>query len=572
MGEHTWDRVVDVVVVGSGAAALTAAVVAADGGCEVELFEKSDKIGGTSATSGGMPWVPLNHHLGEVGVEDSREEALQYLRGLTQGREPDPQLLEVYVDRAAEAFAYIEEHTGAHFTASRTFSDYFADHRGGKPRGRSLDSAPFAFEQLGEWGDRIRRSPHFPPGLTQDELAGAGSAPDPRNVYMGADGGATVDLQQLMSDRAAAGVRTLGEGMIGGLLQGVIEREIPVNTDSPVRRLVRDGATVVGVIVEHDGHEVEVGARRGVVLGSGGFEWNAELVRAFLGVPEVRSLTPPANIGDGLVMALEAGASVANMSVAWAYPVTYDGHSTLEGEPLAILATPRQEPGCITVNQGGHRFVNEGVTYMDFGRTHRVYDPTTQTYPNASPVWMIFDQRVRDRTHLADLHPGEPTPDWVKEGETVAQLAGELGIDAKVLVAEIDRFNRYVDAGADPEFGRGSVWWEGWTSGGPSAEKSMARIDAPSFYAMPLYDGILGTAGGLRVDERGRVLAMRGGVVDGLYAAGNVMASPFGPAYPGGGSTLGPGMTFGYLAGRHLGEQPARSIEVAQPLELSKRS
>jgi hypothetical protein len=206
---------------------------------------------------------------------------------------------------------------------------------------------------------------------------------------------------------------------------------------------------------------------------------------------------------------------------------------------------------------------------MDFRKRHLDYDPTTQTYPNESPVWMIFDQRVRDRTHSGDLHPGGPTPDWVKEAPTLETLAAQISVDPAVLRAEVERFNQHVDEGADPDFGRGTVWWEGWTSGGPSAEKSLARIDAPPFYAMPLYDGVLGTAGGLLVDEHARVRSMRGGHIAGLYGAGNVVAGIFGPAYPGGGATLGPAITFGYLAGTDAGEREPRSIEDLRQLDAS---
>jgi 3-oxosteroid 1-dehydrogenase len=549
------NREVDVLVVGSGAAALTAAIAAFDGGAEVELVEKSELIGGTSAFSGGMPWVPLNQHQAEVGIEDTREEALTYLSSITKGRAPDPALLETFVDRAAEAFAYVEANTPLKFTASRTFSDYYADHPGGKLRGRSMDTVPYpSREELGDWADKVRMSPHFAPamGLTQDELAGAGTAPDPRNVKVAQDDNAPVDLQETMLSRQENGITSLGVGMVGGLLRGVLDRGIVITLEAPAKRLLTDeSGAVTGAIVSQDGADVAVTTRRGVILASGGFEWNAEMVRSFMGVPQVHPLSPPTNVGDGLVMALEVGAAIANMSVAWAFPVGYDESSTYEGEPLAILATPRMEPGCITVNQSGRRFINEGVTYMDFNRAFRVYDATTQTYPNESPVWQIFGEKVRDRLHIADLHPGLPTPAWVKEAPSIAELAEQISVDPDVLQAEVARFNGFVDQGHDADFGRGSVWWEGWTTGGPTAEKSMARLDDPPFYAMPLYDGILGTAGGVLVDDDGRVRAMRGGVIDGLYAAGNIAASLFGPSYPGGGATLGPAMTFGYLAGRH---------------------
>lgn len=561
MSEAGWDRIVDVVVVGSGAAALTAAITAADAGCAVEVLEKTDKVGGTSAFSGGMPWVPMNDHMGEAEVDDSREEALEYLEVVTKGRAPDPALLEHYVDNAAAAFRYIESATPLRFTPSRAFSDYYADKPGGKPRARSLDTAPYdVIGELGEWAGRVRETPHMPMGLTQDELASAGSAPDPRNTYVGDGTDAPVDLMALMEERANAGLRTLGVGMVGALLRGALDHDVVISLGTPARELVREGEDVVGVVAEHDGAAVRIGARRGVVLAAGGFEWDEELVRAFLGVPQVNPLSPPHNVGDALRMGLSVGAMVANMSVAWAYPVAYDGVSTYEGKPLSILATPRQEPGCITVNQSGKRFVNEGVTYMDMPRTHRTYDPTTQSYPNESPVWMVFDQRVRDRLHMADVHPGDPTPDWVKEAPTIGELAKLIDVPPANLEAELARYNENAAKGEDPDFGRGTVWWEGWTTGGPSPEKSLATIEEAPFYAMPLYDGILGTAGGLLVDPDARVRAMAGGVIPGLYAAGNTAASIFGPGYPGGGSTLGPAMTFGYLAGRDLGRRDARRL------------
>jgi 3-oxosteroid 1-dehydrogenase len=559
MTSPSWDHVVDVVVVGSGAAGLAAAVTAADQGCEVELFEKAALIGGTSAFSGGMPWVPCNRHMREAGMDDSREEALEYLATLDLGREPDHELVETYVDRGAEALDYLEANTPLRYGVSFTYSDYYADHPGGKKCGRSLDMVPFASrDELGEWFDRVRETPHIP-NLTQDEMAGAGTM---RNLTVDEQGKVLGDLAALLAEREEKGIRTMGPALAASLFKGVLDRDITVHLETPVRRLVADeDGAVTGVVAEHEGTEISIGARRGVILASGGFEWNNELVRAFMGVPELLPLSPPTNVGDALVMGLENGAKVANMTYAIAFPSTYDEKSTFEGHPLGMLAGPRAEAGVIIVNKGGRRFVNEGISYMDMAKVHRHYDPQTQTYPNDGPVWTVFDQQIRNTAIVGELQPGQPTPVWVHEAQTIAELAEKMGVDSEVLTAEVERFNRNVEAGYDPDFGRGTVWWEGMTTGGPDPAKNLAPCDTPPFYAMKLYNGILGTAGGLAIDPNARVRRMRGGVIPGLYAAGNAAAGIFGQAYPGGGCTLGPGMTFGYLAGTHLGQQAPRRVE-----------
>jgi succinate dehydrogenase/fumarate reductase flavoprotein subunit len=549
MGAVAWDRAVDVVVVGSGAAGLTAAVVAADGGCAVEVLEKAELVGGTSAFSGGMVWIPLNHHQAGAGVEDDRAAAIDYIKGLTQGREPDPELIEVFVDRAAEAVAYIEAHTGVRLQIARSWSDYYADRPGGVLFGRSLDNAPIAVrELLGDWYDRMRRGPHMPATLTEDEVATFGHNPDPRGHSE--DG---IDFAALAQERGVAGIATMGQALVAGLLQGAVERDaITITTSAPVRRLVVEDGAVVGVVASGPEGEVAIRARRGVLLASGGFEWNAELVQAFLGVSEIVPMSPPGNEGDGLLMAMELGARLANMTMGWGLPVTYDGTSTLDGRPLGNPNVPRHQPGAIMINRMGRRFVNEGISYQEFQKVFRTFDPVTQSYPNQAPVWAVFDARVRAHVYSGDFVPDAPAPAWVKESPTLAGLAAEIGVDPDVLVAEVERWNANVAGGSDPDFGRGTVWTEGWTTGGPSAADALAPIGDGPYYAMPVHDGYLGTSGGVALDPDGRVRAARGGVIAGLYGAGNVAASIFGPAYPGGGSSLCQGVTFGYLAARHM--------------------
>jgi 3-oxosteroid 1-dehydrogenase len=559
--DQRWGRVADVVVLGSGAAGMVAATMASDGGADVVLLEGARMLGGTSGVSGGMPWIPLNRHLAELDVVDSREDALAYIRRLTNGREPDPRLVERYVDVAHEMLDYLEEHTPLRFSAPGTFSDYYADLPGGKPRGRSIEPLPFdARNELGDRAKLLRTSPVMPP-MTMEEggLAAAfGELPD----------------EALIAKRVEEDVRTMGGALVAALFKGLLDRGVEVLAESPARELVvdRDGA-VIGVRAEPAGsgpvgsgpagsgpdRPFLVGARRGVVLATGGFEWNNDLVRAFLGV-DVQPLSPPGNRGDGLVMAMEAGAALANMGSAWWYPAMHDPGLSYEGEPLFLLGSGRNFAGSIVVNRHGRRFVNEGATYQDMPKTFQVFDPVGHDYPNQAPVWMIFDQALKDRAVVGTLLPGMPAPEWVDQAPSIRQLADRIGVDPDKLQDTVARFNQHAADHKDPDFHRGTLWFEGFMTGGPNPAACLRPVDRPPFYALPIYHGVLGTNGGALVDEDARVRRLRGGVIPGLYAAGNAAACVFGPAYPGGGATLGPAMTFGYLAGRHAASQPDRPI------------
>lgn len=545
------DRDIDVIVVGSGAGALTAATVAADSGLAVSLIERASLLGGTSAFSGGVTWMPSNRWMGAAGISDSREEALEYILGLTQGREHDLRLIETYVDRAAEAIHYIADHTPADFCLSGHYSDYYSDRPGAKRRGRSLLVKPFASRTaLGEWEDRVRLSPHLP-RVTLDEVADSKAVSDPRNALAMES---VENVQSIIARRERDGVRANGAALAAALVCGLLQREVTLTVNTRATDLVVEDGRITGVLAEQDGHKVALRARHGVVLGAGGYEWNPELVKAFLGVPELKPNSPPHNEGDGLLMGMRAGAALANMTVAWEYPVTYTGHQTFEGKPLAVIPTVRFEPGCVMVNTTGRRFTNEAVCYQDLPKLYRAYDPVTQSYPNER-VWMIFDQDTRDTAIVADMAPGKSTPEWVKEADTIEGLAAAIEVSPSVLAAEIVRWNESCDRHEDPDFGRGTVWFEGVTTGGPDPDRAFARIDRAPFFAMPQYHGANGTAGGLRTDSDGRVVNPRGEPIPGLYAVGSTAASIFGPMYPGAGATLGQGVCFGYLAGLRLAAQ-----------------
>ena len=539
-----WDRVVDVVVMGSGAAGLAAATLAYDGGADVLLLEKADLIGGTTGVSGGMPWVPMNHHMADVGVSDSREDALTYIRRLTHGREPDPSLVELYVDVAPEVIEYLEAKTPLRFYAPSTFNDYFEGIPGGKPAGRSIEPVPYdARTELGEWADRARTSPHLP-RLTMEEGAKFLRGDEPPDFGM-------------IMQRETDDVRCGGPALVASLLKGLLDRGVAIETGTAATDLVVVDGEVVGVLVEHDGSTELVGTTKGVVLACGGFEWNDAMVRAFIG-REIFPLSPPHNEGDGHRMAMEAGAALANMTSFWGQPAMVDPEVDFEGNLLYQMGTARSAKGVILVNRTGKRFVNEGVTYQDFPKALGAYDPVALDYPTEN-VWMIFDQHTKDTTVLLpSILPGTDAPEWMTRASTIRELAGEIGVDADTLEATVTRWNEHVAAGEDPDFHRGTVRFESHMSGSfPKPERILGAIETGPFYAMPLYDGTLGTNGGPRIDADARVLRHDGTPIPGLYAAGNASASVFGPAYPGGGATIGPALTFGYLAGRHAASRKA---------------
>jgi 3-oxosteroid 1-dehydrogenase len=536
-----WDHVVDVVVVGTGGAALVAATLAHDGGAEVLVLEKSDMIGGTTAVSGGVAWLPGNHHGAAAGIPDAREDAIAYVRRLAMGHEHDPSLIETFVDTAPEVLRYLEEHTPLRMQVVPNFPDYYFpfDVPGKRHGGRSVEPKPYAVgTEIPEWRDRL---------VTRGTLLSLGAVTTLGEDFTLPDEALKAELAR----REAEDVRTKGAALIAMLFKGLLERGIEPQVSTRVVELVQVDGEVIGLRCERDGAEQLIGTRKGIVLACGGFEWNPELVRGFIGY-DVKPLSPPNNVGDGLVMAMEAGAQLANMNSYWGQPAMFDPDITRHGELVPQFEWARGEPSSIIVNQSGRRFANEAMAYNDFPKAFGQYDPTTVTFPNEAPAWMVFDQRVRDSSRVLSMQPGEPTPSWVPVADTIEGLADKIGIDPAALAATVARYNEHAERGEDPDFRR--------TSLGLMGPGRVHPIDKGPFYAVVVYPGALGTNGGPRLTADAQVRDQRGGVVTGLYAAGNTAASAFGWAYPGGGATIGQGIVFGYRAGRHVAQRPSRSL------------
>lgn len=527
-------RQVDVAVIGSGGAGLVAALRGRDRGARVVVIEKSDRIGGTTAVSGGVLWIPQNHHMQELGVKDSRDEALTYLRRVAFGQSTSA-LLEAFVDRAPEMVRYLEARTALRF-APVNRPDYHPEWEGGRMSGRSLDNAPFDSSTLGPHRELLRRSPHYPP-ITYGER------------YQWAQ--AEQFDWELVARRIETGVLTLGAALVGGLMQACLASGVELLVATRARRLVRSGGRVSGVqATDRAGATLDFQVARGVVIASGGFEWNSRMTTHFLRGPLTAPATPPWNTGDGILMGIDVGASVGNMNEAAWFPVIRIPGEEYDGHPVArLIVEERSKPGSIVVNRRGRRFVNEACSYDDFARSFHVFDPEGYTHANL-PAYLVFDERFRRRYNVTTAMAGDAPPSWFRQSETPAGLARVLGIDARELEATIARFNTLAVSGEDSDFRRG---WSAYDRGNGDPQHRpnpcLGPLDTPPFFAVELLPGSVSTKGGLLCDADARVLDVSDAPIPGLFACGNAMASSMGIGYPGAGGMLGPGMSFGYIAG-----------------------
>lgn len=530
----------DVVILGSGAAGLTAAIAAHDAGARVAVFEKASHVGGTSAWSGGMIWIPNNHHMREVGAQDSEEEAVRYLMSMSHGT-MNEDLVRTFVRTGPEMVRWLEEHTPTQFIPVTGFPDYHPEHPGGKPQGgRSLECPMYSFRELGAWANRVSRGEFYVEVLTTIGETPLGR-PIPQEVP-------AAEIQR----RRTADERGRGESLVGRLLRGCLDRHIEPFTGYRATELAMTNGRVSGVRFETAQGAARIEARRGVVLATGGFEWNPELVSAFLRGPLHAAVSTRTNTGDGLIMAMKAGAALGNMREAWWLPAMEVPRA---GAPPAIhmITCERTFPHSIIVNRAGQRFTNEAANYNAFGAAFHEIDANRFDYRNL-PCWLIFDSEYLGKYGFGwDSGPGQ-APAWVTRAPSLEALAETLRVPAASLLSTVQRWNAMVEAGHDDDYCRGDsandTWW-----GDPAMkgrrQGTLGPLEKPPFYAVQILSSTLGTKGGPRTTVDAQVIDHAGKPIPGLYAAGNVMASPMGMTYGGAGGTLAPGMVFGFRAGRH---------------------
>jgi 3-oxosteroid 1-dehydrogenase len=537
----------DVVVVGSGAAGMTAALTAASHGLQTVVVEKTGFFGGSTARSGGGIWAPGNEVLRKAGVRDAPDQASAYL-ACVAGRDVQEGVRAALLANGPPMLALVCASTPLEFAWVPGYSDYYPEAPGGLAAGRSIEPRPLDGRVLGPELARLN-APYLPApegvAITQADYRWLSlGTRHPRAVLTAGRVAARTARTRLLRRRTL----TMGQALAAGLRAGLERSGIPVWLDTPMTGLRLDGGRVTGVRVTRDGRAAVLLARRGVLIASGGFERNELMRRRYQRQPVGTEWTTGSagNTGDGIIAGQAAGGALGLMDDAWWGPAI-----PLSGGPYFCLAE-RSLPGCILVNAAGQRFVNESAPYVD--AVHAMYDGHSPDNPHI-PAWLIFDQRYRNSYVFAGLPPRRPLPRrWYRVGAvlrapSLAELAEQAGVAADGLAKTVTRFNEFAEAGRDEDFRRGDSAYDRYYSD-PRCRPNpnLAPLARPPFYAVQIVPGDLGTKGGLRTDERARVLRADSTVIEGLYAAGNASASVMGHSYAGAGATIGPAMTFGYLA------------------------
>lgn len=546
------DGCVDLLVVGSGTG-MAAALAAHEFGLSVLIVEKSSYVGGSTARSGGALWLPASPVLREAGANDTAERATAYLESAVAGSAP-PQRSAGFLAHVSATVDMLRRMTPLRLFWARDYSDYHPEEPGGSAAGRTCECSPFDTSILGEYRTRLL------PGVMEAGVPIPTTGADYRwmnlvfrlprkgipifakRVAQGVGG-------RLLGRRYAAG----GQGLAAGLFAGVLRAGIPVWTDTTLVRLVDDGDRVTGAVVDHAGREVTITARRGVVLATGGFDHSMDMRWKFqsesLGAN--LSLGAAANTGDGIRAAQELGAGIDLMDQAWWFPAV----APLPGKPPAVMLAERSLPGCVIVNQDGHRFANESADYMSFGQ--RLLELERSGSP-VEAMWIVFDQQYRNSYVFgAQLFPRMRIPrSWYDAGIAVradgfADLGAQIGVPVADFTKTMTRFNENAWAGQDPDFGRGRSAYDRYY-GDPTItpNPNLRPLVKGPFYAVKMVLSDLGTCGGVKADDRARALREDGTVIAGLYAIGNTAANAFGTTYPGAGATIAQGLVYGYIAAR----------------------
>ena len=548
----------DVVVVGAGGAGMSAALAAAHQGLDTVLVEKSGYFGGSTARSGGGVWIPGNSALEAAGQVDpgDREAAKAYLDAIVGDVVPKARR-DTYLDRGPEVLDFLREKTPLRFTWVPEYADYLPERPGGRPRGRSVEPVPMDARFLGDELERLH------PPYTKAPANLIVTQADYRKISLGLRtlrGPLTmvkVMLKRLLAIVTGKRMFAMGNAIAIGLRKGLADAGVPVEYDTALLDLLVEDGRVVGVVVESGGERREIRARRGVILGSGGFEHSQELREKFLPQPTSTAWSTGAasNTGGGLLAGTAAGAATDLLDDAWWGPTI-----PLPGRAWFCLAE-RNLPGSIIVNSAGARYMNEALPYVE--ATHEIYKGQA-TGVDHVPSYMVFDQTYRNRYLFAGVPGRQPFPGrWYKEGVvvragTLSELASRLGLPEGSLEATVARFNGFARSGVDEDFHRGESAYDKYYSD-PTVKPncSLAPIEKGPFYAVKIVPGDLGTKGGLVTDESARVLREDGSVIPGLYAAGNVSSAVMGNTYPGPGGTIGPAIVFGYLAAQHIAKESA---------------
>jgi succinate dehydrogenase/fumarate reductase flavoprotein subunit len=560
-----WDDEVDLLVIGGGAAGMTAALVGSIEGLRTMLCEKTEMVGGTTATSAGTVWIPGSSQSSRAGIPDSVEAAKDYLRAVI-GTEAQDQRLAAFLASGPAALDYLEARTDVTFIPASAHPDY-QKQPGAAFGGRALGTAPFDGRRLGADFDRVR--PPRPEFLVLGGMM-VGRADIPfllapfasTKAFLHAAG--MVARQAMDRLRHKRGTRLImGNALVARLLYSLRRRNVGIRFETQMTDLVMEGGRVIGAKLATPHGQRATRAERGVILATGGIAWNAELrARLFPEPARQFSLAPPANTGDGIVAAIQSGAGLEQdmQSPALWMPCSVLRRPDRTSSVFPHIVLDRAKPGLIAVNSTGRRFVNEACSYHDFV----VAMLRSNEVAPSVPAHLICDRGFIRDYGIGLVHPGKrDLGSFVKagyliEGDTIAALAQRIGVDPESLQRTIANHNRLAEAGVDEEFGRGSSDLNR-INGDPDNKPNpcLRKIGPGPYYAVAVWPADLASSAGLRTDENGSVLDQQGRSIEGLYAVGNDAASVFRGTYPGPGTMLGPAIVFGWRAAMHAANHPS---------------
>ncbi len=564
--QQAWDHSVDVLVVGSGNGGLTAALCCYEMGTEdVLVIEKSNFFGGTSSVSGGGVWVPCNRYAKAAGAEDSLENAKTYLDNcLPEGQVPE-HMIDTYLENAPQMVDFLHERTQVRYVTLEHYPDYYTNLEGSMPGHRSMEPETINADALGKEFRQLRRTHPMMHlggliGFTQVEAALlVGQMPGWFSTAMKMVLGYIFDLPwRLFGDRYARRLAT-GCAGVARLRVSMQDRDMPLWLNTAMKELITDDTgRVIGAVVEKEGQLQRVEARKAVVLAAGGFEHNQEMREQYLPKPTNHNWSAGVqeNTGDAIREGLRLGAKMHMLDSAW-----WVNTISVPGEAIPRLSIMEKSyPGSIVVNPAGERFSNESQNYMAY--TLETFEKHSEENP-CVPSWQIFDANFRATYFVGPMYNSKMRPDWALPGSyqdsgfltiasSIRELAEKVGIDPDGLEATVERFNGYAETGKDLELERGDSVYDRYY-GDPRVEPNpcLGPVIKPPFYAMRIDPGDFGTQGGMVVTPDAQVLKEDDIPIAGLYAIGNCSA-PVLPNYPGPGSTLGPSMTFGYQAAKHI--------------------
>lgn len=549
----------DLIVIGAGGAGMACALFAAIRGLDVLLLESTEYVGGTTAFSAGTVWVPNSAHAAEVGAQDSVAQAAAYLDRVC-GPHGDPVLRDAFLRHGPQALAELEAGSLVKLRAYARHPDYESDLDGATLAGRALEPLPFDGRLLGRHFGLVRPPiPEFTVlgGMMVDRTDIGHLLAMQRSLTSLRHGLGLIARHAIDRLRHPRGTRlVMGNALVGRLLASLVARQVPVWTQARVERFTTEGTAITGVEVTHAGQTHRLAARAGVVLASGGFNRHPQLRAQLLPAGETHTPGAPGHTGEALSLALAAGARLGrgNLDNAFWAPVSVRQRADGSRAVFPHFVLDRAKPGTVVVNQAGERFVNESTSYHRFGRAMFEAHPLGPSIP----AYLIADARALKAYGLGMVRPGggglRPFLDdgYLVQGRTLAELASRLGIDPAALARTVARLNDHARAGHDPDFGRGRTDYQrnlGDATFAPNP--TLGPVETAPFYAVRLYPGDIGAATGLQTDADARVHGAQGRPMRGLYAVGNDMQSVMGGTYPGPGITIGPGLTFAYLAARH---------------------